>query len=146
MNVSKKIILVSLSGIILLGVVALFLSVNSLQKRGAAEAAFARSMMLDEKKGKLQDLIKSTYAIIQSHYDYAHDPDKVAATYRQQLKSIVDVAYKTVEQVTPATTLMMPEKSVWPPNSLAPCDTTKMTTCGSTTWVPRWSCIPLNRL
>lgn len=99
MNVSKKIILVSLSGIILLGIVALFLSVNSLQKRGAAEAVFARSMMMDEKKGKLQDLIKSTYAIIQSHYEYAHDPDKVAATYRQQLKSIVDVAYKAVEQV-----------------------------------------------
>jgi hypothetical protein len=50
MNISKKIILVSLSGIILLGIVALVLSVKSLQKRGAAETAFARSMMMDEKK------------------------------------------------------------------------------------------------
>jgi methyl-accepting chemotaxis protein len=99
MNISKKIIIVSLSGIILLGIVALLLSVNSLQKRGAAETVFARSMMMAEKKGKLQDLIKSTYAVIQAHYDYAHDPEKVAATYRQQLKSIVDVAFKTVEQV-----------------------------------------------
>jgi hypothetical protein len=77
----------------------LFLSLNSLQQRGGAEAKFARSMMMDEKKGKLQDLIKSTYAIIQAHYDYAHDPQKVAAAYRGQLKSIVDVAYKTVEQI-----------------------------------------------
>ena len=99
MGISKKIILVSLSGIILLGIVAVFLSVNSLQKRGTAEVVFARSTMMDEKKGKLQDLIKSTYAVIQAHYDYAHDPEKVAATYRGQLKSIVDVAYKTVEQV-----------------------------------------------
>jgi methyl-accepting chemotaxis protein len=99
MGIGKKIILVSLTGTILLGIVALVLSVNSLQQRGAAEAAFARSMMMEEKKGKLQDLIKSTYAIIQAHYDYAHDPEKVAATYRAQLKSIVDVAYKTVEQV-----------------------------------------------
>jgi methyl-accepting chemotaxis protein len=99
MNVSKKIIIVSLSGIILLGIAALVLSVNSLQKRGAAETAFARTMMMDEKKSKLQDLIKSTYAIIQAHYDYAHDPQKVAATYRGQLKSIVDVAYNTVAQV-----------------------------------------------
>ncbi|WP_319404612.1 methyl-accepting chemotaxis protein [uncultured Desulfosarcina sp.] len=99
MGISKKIILVSLSGIILLGIVALILSVNSLQKRGAAEVAFARSTMMDEKKGKLQDLIKSTYAVIQAHYDYANDPEKVAVTYRGQLKSIVDVAYKTVEQV-----------------------------------------------
>jgi methyl-accepting chemotaxis protein len=99
MGISKKIILVSLSGVILLGIVALILSVKSLQKRGTAETAFARSTMMDEKKGKLQDLIKSTYAVIQAHYDYAHDPEKVAATYRGQLKSIVDVAYKTVEQV-----------------------------------------------
>jgi methyl-accepting chemotaxis protein len=99
MSISKKIIFVSLSGIILLGVVALFFSLNSLQQRGGAEAKFARSMMMDEKKSKLQDLIKSTYAIIQAHYDYAHDPQKVAAAYRGQLKSIVDVAYKTVEQI-----------------------------------------------
>ena len=105
MGISKKIILVSLSGMILLGIVALFLSVGSLQKRGAAEAVFARSMMMEEKKGKLQDLIKSTYAIIQAHYDYAHDPEKVAATYRAQLKSIVDVAYQTVEQVHSRTDL-----------------------------------------
>jgi hypothetical protein len=50
MSISKKIIFVSLSGIILLGVVALFLSLNSLQQRGGAEAKFARSMMMDEKK------------------------------------------------------------------------------------------------
>jgi methyl-accepting chemotaxis protein len=99
MRVGHKIILVSLSGIVLLGSAALLLSVNSLQKRGAAEAVFAQSMMMEEKKGKLQDLIKSTYAVIQAHYDYAHDPEKVAATYRGQLKSIVDVAYKTVEQI-----------------------------------------------
>ena len=99
MSVSKKMIIVSLSGLILLGIVSMLFSVHSLQQRGASEAAFARSMMMEEKKGKLQDLIKSTYAILQAHYDYAHDPEKVAATYRQQLKSIVDVAYKTVEQV-----------------------------------------------
>jgi methyl-accepting chemotaxis protein len=99
MSVNKKIIAVSLSGLMILGIVALILSVRALQKRGAAEVAFARSMMMEEKKGKLQDLIKSTYAIIQAHYDYAHDPEKVAATYRGQLKSIVDVAYKAVEQI-----------------------------------------------
>jgi methyl-accepting chemotaxis protein len=110
MNVSKKIILVSLSGLILLGIAAMLFSLHSLQKRGQAEAAFARSMMMEEKKGKLQDLIKSTYAILQAHYDYAHDPEKVAATYRQQLKSIVDVAYKTVEQVYARTDLNDAEK------------------------------------
>jgi methyl-accepting chemotaxis protein len=99
MSVSKKIIIVSLSGLLLLGFVTMLFSLRTLKQRGASEAAFARSMMMEEKKGKLQDLIKNTYAIIQAHYDYAHDPEKIAATYRKQLKSIVDVAYKTVEEV-----------------------------------------------
>ena len=99
MSVSKKIIIVSLSGLLLLGIVAILFSMRTLKQRSAAEVAFARSMMMEEKKGKLQDLIKSTYAIIQAHYDYAHDPEKIAATYRSQLKSIVDVAYNTVAQV-----------------------------------------------
>jgi methyl-accepting chemotaxis protein len=99
MSISKKIIFVSITGMILLGIAALFLSVSSLQKRGTAEANFVRSMMMEEKKGKLKDLIESAYAIIQAHYDYAHDPQKVAATYQAQLKSIVDVAYTTVAQI-----------------------------------------------
>lgn len=99
MKVNTKIILVSLSGIALLGVTAFFLSMHSLQKRGQAEVAFARSAMMEEKQGKLQDLIQSTYAVIQAHYEYAHDPVKVAVAYRQQLQGIVDVAYATVEHI-----------------------------------------------
>ena len=99
MSVSKKIILVSLGGLIILGILTTLLSANALQERGKKEAEFTRSVMMEEKKGKLQDLIKSTYAIIQAHYDYAHDPEKVAATYRKQLKSIVEVAHHTVQQV-----------------------------------------------
>ncbi|BBO79220.1 methyl-accepting chemotaxis protein [Desulfosarcina widdelii] len=110
MSVSKKIIIVSLSGLLLLGIVAMLFSMRTLKQRSAAEAAFARSMMMEEKKGKLQDLIKSTYAIIQAHYDYAHDPEKVAATYKKQLKSIVDVAYKTVEQIHSRTDIADAEK------------------------------------
>ncbi|MBM9615610.1 methyl-accepting chemotaxis protein [Desulfobulbus rhabdoformis] len=99
MSVYKKIIFVSLAGLILLGVVAMMLSLRSLHERGHEEIAFVRSMMMDEKKTKLQDLVQNTYAIIQAHYDYAHDPEKVAAAYQQQLQSIVDVAYATVEQI-----------------------------------------------
>jgi methyl-accepting chemotaxis protein len=99
MRINTKIFFVALSGIVLLGVVTLFLSLQAIQKRGAAETEFAQKVMMEEKKSKLQDLIKSTYAVIQAHYDYSHDPEKVAATYRPQLKGIVDVAYKTIEAI-----------------------------------------------
>jgi methyl-accepting chemotaxis protein len=110
MRISQKIILVSMSGLILFGIVAIALSINALQRRGAEETTFVRSMMIEEKKGKLQDLIQSTYAIIQSHYEYSHNPEKVAASYRQQLQSIVDVAFSTVEKIYSRTDISEDEK------------------------------------
>ncbi len=99
MNISKKIFIVALSGTIILGAVALVLSLRALEKRGQEEIAFAHTVMMDEKKSKLRDLIQSTYAIIKAHYDYAHDPEKVAAAYRKQLKNIVDVAHGSVNEI-----------------------------------------------
>ncbi|BBO82899.1 methyl-accepting chemotaxis protein [Desulfosarcina ovata subsp. sediminis] len=99
MRISNKIFLVSLAGTFILGIVSMILSLRAIQDRGEAEKVFSRTIMIEEKKGKLNDLIKSAEAIIRTHYDYAHDPEKVAATYRPQLKSIVDVAYRTVAQV-----------------------------------------------
>ncbi len=110
MRISKKIILVALSGIMLLGIVSLLLSLQAIYKRGTAETALTRSTMMAEKQGKLQDLIKSTYAIIQTHYEYAHDPQKVAVAYRRQLKSVVDTAYSTVERIYARTDIEEAEK------------------------------------
>ena len=110
MRISKKIIVVALSGTFILGIVAIALSLTSLQQRGDEEKKFARSIMTEEKKGKLKDLIQSAYAIIQSHYDYAHDPEKVAAAYRPQLKNIVDLAHHTISRVYNRTDIDEAEK------------------------------------
>lgn len=99
MKVSGKIILVSVTGMILLGTIGIAISVKNLRDRGRAQKEFASSLLHGEKKSKLQDLVENTYAIVQAHYDYAHDTEKVAAAYQQQLKGIVDIAFSAVAKI-----------------------------------------------
>jgi methyl-accepting chemotaxis protein len=54
-------------------------------------------MMMTEKKEKLKDLVKNTYAIMQSSYNAAHDSQKVAEAYKEKLKNIVDLTYNTIQ-------------------------------------------------
>jgi methyl-accepting chemotaxis protein len=78
MNISKKIIISSLSGLLLMGIISLIMSIHTLGKRGEQEIASIKSMMMTEKKEKLKDLVKNTYAIMQSSYNAAHDSQNVA--------------------------------------------------------------------
>jgi methyl-accepting chemotaxis protein len=97
MNISKKIIVFSLSGLLMMGVISLIMSIHTLGKRGEQEIASIKSMMMTEKKEKLKDLVKNTYAIMESSYNAAHDSQKVADAYKEKLKNIVDLTYNAIQ-------------------------------------------------
>jgi len=97
MNINKKIIVFSLSGLLLMGMISLIMSIHSLGKRGEEEIASIKTMMMAEKKEKLKDLVKNTYAIMESSYNAAHDSQKVAEAYKEKLKNIIDVTYNAIQ-------------------------------------------------
>ncbi|MEJ2039617.1 MAG: cache domain-containing protein, partial [Desulfosarcinaceae bacterium] len=99
MGITKKLTLMSLAGVLILGVLATIFSVQCLNKQGQAEIDAIERTLISEKKGKLQDLVRNTFAILEHKYHAAHDPKLVAAVYRRQLKSIVEVAYSAVERI-----------------------------------------------
>ncbi len=66
MSIFKKILLSSLSGLIVLGIVTLFFSLTTLKERGAAEVASTRVMMMEEKTAKLRNLVELTVKSIKS--------------------------------------------------------------------------------
>ncbi|MBU1161183.1 MAG: methyl-accepting chemotaxis protein [Proteobacteria bacterium] len=99
MNINKKIIVFSLSGLLLMGIIGLIMSIHSLGKRGEEEIASIKTMMMTEKKEKLKDLIKNTYAIMESRYNSAHDSQKVAEAYKEKLKNIVDITYNAIQSI-----------------------------------------------
>lgn len=97
MNINKKIIVFSLSGFLLMGIISLIMLIHSLGKRGEEEIASIKTMMMTEKKEKLKDLVKNTYAIMESGYTAAHDSQKVAEAYKEKLKNIVDITYNAIQ-------------------------------------------------
>lgn len=99
MNITKKILLATLPFIILLGVVGLYLNVSSLQKQGAESLENIHTIMLSDKKEKLNDLVRNTFEILSAQYSAAHDNAKVAELYKQELESVVNIAYSSVEAI-----------------------------------------------
>ncbi|MGB5990935.1 MAG: methyl-accepting chemotaxis protein, partial [Desulfobacterales bacterium] len=94
MNINKKIIFFSLSGLLLMGIISVIMSIHSLGKRGEEEIASIKTMMMTEKKEKLKDLVKNTYVIMQSSYNKAHNSQKVAEAYKEKLKNIAEAQFK----------------------------------------------------
>jgi len=110
MNINKKIIFFSLSGLLLMGIISLIMSVHSLGKRGEEEIASVKTMMITEKKEKLRDLVKNTYAIIEASYNSAHNSQKVAEAYKEKLKNIVDITYNAIQSTDSRTDLTVNQK------------------------------------
>jgi methyl-accepting chemotaxis protein len=110
MNINKKIIFFSLSGLLLMGIISLIMSVHSLEKRGEEEIASVKTMMMAEKKEKLRDLVKNTYAILESSYNSAHNSQKVAEAYKEKLKNIVDITFNAIQSTDSRTDLTVNQK------------------------------------
>ncbi|MDH3356356.1 MAG: methyl-accepting chemotaxis protein [Desulfobacteraceae bacterium] len=110
MNINKKIIVFSLSGLLLMGIISLIMSIHSLGKRGEEEIASVKTMMMTEKKEKLKDLVKNTYAIMESSYNSAHDSQKVAQAYKEKLKNIVDITYNAIQSIDSRSDLTVDQK------------------------------------
>lgn len=69
MNISKKITISSLSGLLLLGIIILTVSVHFLSKKGEEEIRSTKILLMEEKKIKLQNLIEIVITSIQGIYN-----------------------------------------------------------------------------
>ena len=67
-KIKGKLILLVISGVLALGVAAFVFSVNSLKNRGMEEVKSSRSLLLQEKKEKLKDLVNAAYGVLENYY------------------------------------------------------------------------------
>jgi len=113
MSIYKKIIVVSISGLMLLGIITLFISMNALQKRGDEELASTRSMMMDEKTAKLKNIVEVTVNTLKS----VHSRVDLSEAERKEtaLKLVKDLRYNKKDYLwindTHPTMVMHPIKS-----------------------------------
>jgi methyl-accepting chemotaxis protein len=99
MNITKKILLATLPFILLLGVLGLYLGISSLKKQNEEGLQTFNETMLKDKKEKVQDLVDTTFEILVSQYNAAHDTEKVAEAYKSELQSVVNLAFTSIEAV-----------------------------------------------
>lgn len=112
MTITKKILLVSLPFFLLFGLVLLYLSVTSLEKQGNQSLSIVSSVMQDSKEEKLQDLVRNSYEVIASQHRTANDPEKISKAYRQELESVVNLAYSTIQTISADPQLTLEEKKI----------------------------------
>lgn len=99
LSISKKILLVTLPFFLIFGTILLYLSISSVHKQGEQSLKIINQTMLDNKKEKLTDLVRNTFEILSSQYKTAHDSTKIAEAYKQQLQSVVNLAFSSVQAV-----------------------------------------------
>jgi methyl-accepting chemotaxis protein len=99
MSITKKILVVTLPFFLIFGLVLLFLSINSIEKQGEQSLKIIHSTMLNDKKEKLTDLVRNTFEILSSQYQTAHDTEKIAKAYENELQSVVNLTFSTIQAI-----------------------------------------------
>ncbi|MBF0467717.1 MAG: methyl-accepting chemotaxis protein [Desulfamplus sp.] len=99
MKISSKIITTVVAGLVVLGILTTSISVYSLIKRGEIESEAARSLLLENRKNKLKDLVRNAVTVLENAYNDAHNSEKVADIYEKPLNNVVDVAFGAIEAV-----------------------------------------------
>ena len=99
MSIRKKIVSVCMCGLLTLGFITMVLTINTIQKQGKREIASIRATLIDEKKEKLKDLVRNTFAIIEANHRIANDKGEITRVYQKELKNIVNLTHKAVMEV-----------------------------------------------
>ncbi len=86
MKIKGKLILLVISGVLTLGIAAFAVSVNSLKNRGTEELKSSRSMLLEDKKEKLKDLVSAAYGVLENSYKGVHEDE---AKIKEDTKALI---------------------------------------------------------
>ncbi len=99
LSITKKIIGTTLTIFLAFGLVILFLSLSSLEKQGNQGLQIIKQTMDGDKKEKLTDLVRNTFEILASQYRSAHDSTMIAKAYENELQSVVNLAFSSVQSI-----------------------------------------------
>ena len=75
MKIKGKLILLVISGVLALGVAALAVSVISIKNRGIEEITSSRSLLMDNRKEKLKDLVNTAHGVLKNLFKGAHEDE-----------------------------------------------------------------------
>lgn len=99
MKIKTKLLLLVASVVVTLGLISMFIAIGALQDQARVELEMTENTLLNHKKEMLKLVIGNAYAIVETAYREANDPEKLTRTIQGQLKSAVDIAFGTLEGI-----------------------------------------------
>jgi methyl-accepting chemotaxis protein len=99
MTITKKILAATLPFFVVFGLVLLYLSISSVEKQGKQSLENINTIMLNDKKEKLTDLVRNTFEILAHQYKTAHDTQLIAKAYEKELQSVVNLAFSSIQAI-----------------------------------------------
>jgi methyl-accepting chemotaxis protein len=97
MKIGTKVNLLVVTSILVVGVLAVVITVTALVSEGRDEISQYRDAMLMEKKQKLKDLTGAAYKIVEDHYTAATNKEKIKQKRGDAVKAAVNQAFTILE-------------------------------------------------
>ncbi|MEZ4526287.1 MAG: cache domain-containing protein [Desulfobacterales bacterium] len=110
LNISKKINLLIIGGILLSSGLSLVISAYSIKKNGEKEILAYQNALVEHRKQSLENLVSNVYVFLEKTFADATDPKKIAIIYEKKLKELVNVAYGVMDSLYQAKDLPEAEK------------------------------------
>lgn len=110
MKIKTKLLLLVASVVLTLGLISMFIAIGALKEQARTELELTENTLLSHKKEMLKLVIGNAYAIVETAYREANDPDKLTRTIQGQLKRAVDIAFGTLESIYERTDIGEEEK------------------------------------
>ena len=104
-NIGTKVNLLVVASILVVGVLAVVITVSALVSESRDEIAQYRDSMRMEKKQKLKDLTRAAYKIVEDHYTAATNKEKIKQKRGDTVKAAVNQAYAVLESSRQSTVL-----------------------------------------
>ncbi len=97
MRITTKLMLLVLSLVAMLGIISIMVSFTSIIKQRDIELKETKETLLAHKMESLKLLTSNAYAIIETAYREANDPDRIRQEVSHRLKNAVDIAFSNLD-------------------------------------------------
>jgi len=99
MTLKRKLIGLIICGLLISGIISGVFTVFQMIQNLQLEIENFETSMINQRKAMIKNLLDNAYKVVESRYNDAHNPEKLAEYYTQRLKIAIDVAMSCIKDI-----------------------------------------------
>ncbi len=99
MKIKGKLVSLVITGVVSLGVVTTFVSVQAVKRMGNERVDEIQQTLMEERKNMLANLVNNAWKVTDHAYKSSQDTNRIAQIYQKRLNDVISVAYNTIAAV-----------------------------------------------